>query len=533
MNRLLSLDELDTACVAQWREGALDACRDTARQMRERAIESGDLGQEARAELHLALCDQREARFAPALAAARRAAALSRVAGDTEFEVEALALVCAAGSVLGQPDGALEAGCLALQLATQCPGTLAAVQATDVLGLAQAWLGQTDAARSCFASGAGQARAAGRIDWEAHLLIHAAFAETLMLAMQWDAAAGLPTPAQRRSVEQALDAALARCEVTPGVMAGNTQRSGRFLLGWVQLMLACWRGDVAQADGQLGALQPRPQHERAWLDLLVAWAGVAIAASRRDWPQVETQAARMLDESRQMGHQPLAEQARRLLLVALARPGRMRQGSAALQALQGRPAAADADAQALRQDMASFELRLRDLNKRPIGLPAWRREDSLTGLASREHFQAQADELLQRADPARAQVSVLVLALDPGQVLAAHHSPLVRDRVLCTLAALLRQVLRAGDLPARWSHDELGALLQRASGDDAARAGERVLATVRAYDWSGIAPGLEVRVCLGHASARVGDTLDAMMRRCESARFASLRREYRRLPDAA
>jgi hypothetical protein len=42
-----------------------------------------------------------------------------------------------------------------------------------------------------------------------------------------------------------------------------------------------------------------------------------------------------------------------------------------------------------------------------------------------------------------------------------------------------------------------------------------------------------VRVSLGHASARDGDTLGSLMRRCESARFANLRRGYRRVPDAA
>jgi diguanylate cyclase (GGDEF)-like protein len=241
----------------------------------------------------------------------------------------------------------------------------------------------------------------------------------------------------------------------------------------------------------------------------------------------------MLEQTQRIGHQPLAEQARRLLILALARSSRALHGVAAWPAFQARSVTVESEAQSLHQEMARFELRLRDLAKRPIGLPAWRREDGLTGLASREHFQTHVDELLQRADPARTQVSVLVLALDPGQMLAAHHSPLVRDRVLCTLAAMLRQVLRAGDLPARWSHDELSALLQRASGDDAARVGERVLAAVRAYDWSGIAPGLDVRVCQGQASARAGDTLDTMMRRCESARFANLRREYRRVSNAA
>ncbi|MDP4302998.1 diguanylate cyclase domain-containing protein [Leptothrix discophora] len=532
MYRLLSLEELDTACVAQWRQGVVERCRHAAGLLRSRAIDAGDLLHEARAELHLAMCAQREAQYVLALTHARRACALARHERDMALEIEALSIQGAAAAVSGQDQLSEEAGQLARRLARQLADPIVTLQVCDSLGVAQAWLGHVEAARQSLAQGTCLASDAGRVDWACHLLIHAAFAEALMLARSWDLSQGLPSLARRRQVEVAMQAALARCEVTPGVMAAGTQRSGRFLLAWVDFMLAVWRGEPDDAEADLQRLQALLPHERAWMGGLARWAQVVHALVLRDNAKAESQARLLIAAAHDMGHQPLLEQGRRAWLLAQSRLGRL--NPMELGALRLMPSPAAEATSSCTEDMLAFELRLRELGQREAAqLPAWRREDSLTGLASREHFQAQTDELLQRTDPTRAQVSVLVLALDPGQVLAAHHSPLVRDRVLCTLAALIRQVLRAGDLPARWSHDELVALLHRASGEDVARVCERVHLAVREHDWSAIAPGLDVRVCLGHASARVGDTLDGLMRRCESSRFASLRREYRKVAHAA
>lgn len=531
MYRLLSLDELDTACVAQWRLGAVERCRNAAHLLRARALEAGDLLHEGRAELHLALCAQREAQFRASAAHARRATELARHERDITLEIEALAVLGSVAAVTGQDSTAEQAGQLARRLARQLAEPLVTVQVCDSLGIAQAWLGQLESARQSLAQGASLARDAGRVDWESHLLIHAAFAEALLLARGWDVAQGLPSLARRRQVEVALQAALQRCEATPGVMAAGTQRSGRFLLAWVEFMLAIWRGEPVDAEVDLQRMQALLPHERAWMGGLSRWAQAVHALVLRDNVRAEAQARALIDLAHAMGHQPLTDLGRRCWLLAQSRLGQFNVHD--LATLRLGPTMPADNGGAITEEMLDFELRMRDLSLREAAqLPAWRREDSLTGLASREHFQAQTEELLQRTDPTRAQVSVLVLALDPGQVLAAHHSPLVRDRVLCTLAALMRQVLRAGDLPARWSHDELAALLHRASGEDVARVCERVQAAVREHDWSAIAVGLDVRVCLGHASARVGDTLDALMRRCESSRFASLRREYRKVVHA-
>jgi diguanylate cyclase (GGDEF)-like protein len=532
MYRLLSLDELDTACVAQWRQGAVERCRSAALLLRGRAIEVGDLLHEARAELHLAQCAQREARFRTAITHTRRATALARHQREVALEIEALSVWATAAAVSGQDAAAEEAGQLARRLSSQLAEPLVAVQACDSLGMAQLWLDQAEAARQTLAQGIVLAREAGRVDWESHLLIHAAFAEALLLARGWDIAQGLPSLARRRQVDIAHQAALARCEAAPGVMAAGTQRSGRFLLAWVDFMLAIWRGEPADAEADLQRLQALLPPERAWMGGLMRWAQVVHALVLRDNARAEAQARQLIELAHDMGHQPLTDVGRRGWLLAQSRLGRFNPMELTTLRLGQPPARETAPAQT--EDMLDFELRLRDLALREAAqVPVWRREDSLTGLASRDHFQSQTEELLQRTDPTRAQVSVLVLALDPGQVLAAHHSPLVRDRVLCTLAALMRQVLRAGDLPARWSHDELAALLHRVSGEDVARVCERIQTAVREHDWSSIASGLDVRVCLGHASARVGDTLEALMRRCESSRFASLRREYRKIVHAA
>ncbi|MGY0197329.1 GGDEF domain-containing protein [Leptothrix sp. BB-4] len=532
MYRLLSLDELDTACVAQWRQGAVERCRSTALMLRGRAQDVGDLLHEGRAEMHLAQCAQREARYRTAISHARRAIGLARHERDVALEIEALSVLAASAAVSGQETAADEAGQLARRLARQMAEPLVTVQACDSLGIAQLWMEQAEAARQSLAQGIALARESGRVDWESHLMIHAAFAEAMLLARGWDLAQGLPSLARRRQVEVAHQAALSRCEAAPGVMAAGTQRSGRFLLAWVDFMLAIWRGEPADAEADLQRLQALLPQERAWMGGLMRWAQVVHALALRENARAEAQARLLIETAHDMGHQPLTDIGRRCWLLAQSRLGRFNPMELATLRLGVRPA--DEPLSGQTEDMLDFELRMRDLALRDAAqMPVWRREDSLTGLASRDHFQSQTEELLQRTDPTRAQVSVLVLALDPGQVLAAHHSPLVRDRVLCTLAALMRQVLRAGDLPARWSHDELAALLHRASGEDVARVCERIQTAVREHDWSTIASGLDVRVCLGHASARVGDTLDALMRRCESSRFASLRREYRKVVHAA
>jgi len=527
MTQLLSLDELDTACQAQWREGAIDACRLLAAQLRQRAREVDDAGLESRALLHTARCDLRSASYLSALEAAHQAAQYARLEGQTEDEVEAHALACTALTALRRMDEAIAAGTLAFELAQQEPHCLAPVMAADPLGLALAWSGQVDGADQAFASGIACALDLGRLDWAAHLAIHRACGHALALVLTFD-----DEPAAARSLRlarlgQVLEEALARCERTPGVPNSVTQRPGRFLLGWVQVLRACWLGELELASRLLARIRPLVQRDRGWLDLLAQCAAAEIARTQRRFEAAEASVREVMAEARQLSHLALADLAAGLLSRVLADQGHHAQALEVERerARARRQALAAGTAQHQRCAAASAEVRGRWLTASATALrPS---EDPLTGLADRRQFTQRLDGLLQRTDVERARCAVMLVALADAEALAAHHGPLLRDRVLCALAALLRQSLRSGDLPARWTHDEFAVLLHRSGQEETQRVGERIAEAVAQHDWSALAAGLQVRLHIGQVPTRSGDTVSLAMRRCDDALHAS--RRQRRL----
>lgn len=523
MTYLLSLDELDTACQAQWREGHVAGCRPLATQLAQRAREVDDAVLEARGLLYQARCDLREAAYLDALAAARQAAGLFGLEDVADSEVEALALACTALTALHRLDEALDCGLQAQALAEEGPEPLALVLATDPLGLAQAWAGQAEAAEQTFQTGIERARRLGRGDWVAHLAIHRACGCALATVLSLDDQSAAQRRAALDRLGSVIEEALGCCERSPGVPNAVTQRPGRFLLGWVQVLHACWAGEPLLAQQLLGRIRPLVRREHGWLDLLALCASAEVARALNLPAQAEATAREVMHEATKLSHLALADLAAGLLSRVLAQDGRPAQAlelerERARLRRQARTLALPRRTLATRDELA---LRMR-LRQRHAGVPR-PSEDSLTGLADRHQFIQRLDGLLQRADVGRSRCTVLCVAVADAGQLAARHGPLVRDRVLCTVAALLRQLLRSGDLPARWTHDEFAVLLHRSGSEESSRIAERITHAVATHDWSALAQGLQVQVHCGHALTRSGDTVALLMRRGDDALHAALR----------
>lgn len=517
MNDQPNTDELDGACRAAWRTGAIDVCRDTAVRLISVA-EAGDnpLG-EARGWLHRARCEHFLARYIDALEAARRAVALCGTgAAPLEDFVRAHAVVCAASTALSRHDEAIEAGLTARQLSRALAPDQhfdAITEAADALAMAFSWSGQTTQALECFDTARALARTQGRTDWQAQLLIHRACAQAWQLIHQGRRQIDSP---EGRATQATVDELLLLCEGLPGGLnAAVTPRAGRFLLGWVQVLLTCWRGEPERARVQLAAIRPLTQDERPWLDLLAVWAAAEIAWKQRAWPAAQASARRVFDEAHRISHEALAEHGAALLSTLLLAQDKHAQALEVMQEnLQRRDGVRELTLSSharLAQFLAQTHEREHRLRTRLLLPP----DDSLTGLHARGYFQQRADDMLRGLDLSRARCSVLQIGIDSVDGLAQRHAPLIRDRVLCAVAGLLRQTLRAGDLPARWTHDEFAVLLHRSSADDTARVCQRIAQSVLAHDWSALTEGLTVQVNISHAQARAGDTIDSLMARCE------------------
>ncbi len=122
-------------------------------------------------------------------------------------------------------------------------------------------------------------------------------------------------------------------------------------------------------------------------------------------------------------------------------------------------------------------------------------EDGLTGLPNRRCLD-QAFETMRTHAPAYA---IAMIDIDHFKSVNDGLSHLVGDRVLRTVARLLRDELRAQDLLARFGGEEFTAVIETGDAADAAAVGERLRLAVRSGPWHRVARDLQVTVSVGVA----------------------------------
>jgi diguanylate cyclase (GGDEF)-like protein/PAS domain S-box-containing protein len=150
--------------------------------------------------------------------------------------------------------------------------------------------------------------------------------------------------------------------------------------------------------------------------------------------------------------------------------------------------------------------------------------DSLTGLASRRHFLAEAEREVRRARRGHA-LSALVLDVDHFKSINDAHGHAAGDRVLVELGRTVRGVLRDADLAGRLGGEEFGALLPDADEDLARAVAERlrVALAAAAVPLDG-ARELRFTVSIGAATLGPGDADSAaLLARADAAMYEAKR----------
>jgi diguanylate cyclase (GGDEF)-like protein len=131
--------------------------------------------------------------------------------------------------------------------------------------------------------------------------------------------------------------------------------------------------------------------------------------------------------------------------------------------------------------------------------------DPLTGLGNRRAVAARLPTLLADAQALRHPLALVMLDLDHFKQVNDRFGHLVGDRVLETVARILREHLRGTDLVARTGGEEFLIVLPDAAPERAAEACERIRVHIQGHDWTALAPGLSVSVSVGLASAPAYD----------------------------
>ncbi|GAA1651381.1 GGDEF domain-containing protein [Actinoplanes couchii] len=152
----------------------------------------------------------------------------------------------------------------------------------------------------------------------------------------------------------------------------------------------------------------------------------------------------------------------------------------------------------------------------------WQRqatEDALTGLPNRRSV----DERLPRLIASGVPVCVAVADVDRFKLVNDRYGHFVGDEVLRRIAAILLDRIAETDLVARFGGEEFLIALHGSGIEDALAQCELLRASVAAYPWENIEPGLNVTISVGLAEVTGPGALAEAMGRADQRLYQAKR----------
>jgi len=140
--------------------------------------------------------------------------------------------------------------------------------------------------------------------------------------------------------------------------------------------------------------------------------------------------------------------------------------------------------------------------------------DALTNLPDSRSFHHSLEQRIaecQRLN--REPVSVISMDLDDFKQVNDTHGHAIGDRLLASVAAIIKKQFRQMDILARYAGDEFVAIMPMASGDVAGMVAERIRAAVETHDFA-IRTGrtTKIGISIGIASfPNDGETSEALL----------------------
>jgi len=147
--------------------------------------------------------------------------------------------------------------------------------------------------------------------------------------------------------------------------------------------------------------------------------------------------------------------------------------------------------------------------------------DSLTGLFTRKHFFELADADIQRAVRMNQTVYTAMLDIDFFKKVNDTHGHIAGDKVLKTVADIIRQAIRSYDLTGRYGGEEFIFIFAVADEETVQKMVERIRANMEkiVIDFE----GTEIRITcsIGLAKFHENDTLQTAIQKADEALYAA------------
>ena len=147
--------------------------------------------------------------------------------------------------------------------------------------------------------------------------------------------------------------------------------------------------------------------------------------------------------------------------------------------------------------------------------------DSLTGLYNRRYFETRIAEEIQRARRYGLDLAMLIVDADDFKAVNDRLGHLTGDRVLKTMADLLRRSVRAFDVCARFGGEEFAIVLPGSDAKSATLSAERIRHRIEAYpfDEELLTPGIRPTISVGGAILSAEATAQDLIGRADRALY--------------
>lgn len=178
---------------------------------------------------------------------------------------------------------------------------------------------------------------------------------------------------------------------------------------------------------------------------------------------------------------------------------------------------------------ARLEGATREIAELQQGLQAIRmesRQDALTGLGNRKHFDEALIEAVQAARDRSEPLSLLMIDIDHFKSFNDTYGHITGDQVLRLVAVALRQNLKGQDVAARFGGEEFAILLPNTALDAAITVADQLRRTVMARELKKKSTGEvigRITISAGVASLLAYDTGETLLERADTYLYAAKR----------
>ena len=147
--------------------------------------------------------------------------------------------------------------------------------------------------------------------------------------------------------------------------------------------------------------------------------------------------------------------------------------------------------------------------------------DTLTPLPNRRAFLRRLEAVIQYAARHNTPAAVLYIDLDGLKRINDDYGHHAGDGVLLHLARLLTDSLRATDMVARIGGDEFGLILDHLNEADATAKAKALTDYVSAQSIDVGSARIAMRITIGLAMVRVGESVASLIERADAAMYAN------------